>query len=87
MPQELTINGRTFEHHWVTGKVTGASKHLETRISGGGGSGYSHNGTGFSSTTPVTSGRLVTVVQHCSTVDRAINGVRPRRLSLATWKF
>jgi hypothetical protein len=55
MTQELTINGRSFERHWITGKVTGASKHLETRISGGGGSGYTHNGTGFSSTAPVTS--------------------------------
>jgi hypothetical protein len=55
MTQELTINGKTYERHWVTGKVTGASKHLETRISGGGGGGYTHNGTGFSSTAPITS--------------------------------
>jgi len=55
MPQEIVINGKPYEHYWITGKVAGASKHLETRISGGGGGGYSHQGTGFSSTAPITS--------------------------------
>ncbi len=55
MASELVINGKVYEHYWVTGKVAGASKHLETRISGGGGGGYSYQGTGFSSSAPVTS--------------------------------
>lgn len=55
MAPELVINGKVYEHYWVTGKVTGASKHLETRISGGGGGGYSYQGTGFSSAAPISS--------------------------------
>lgn len=55
MPSQIMINGKAYEHYWVTGTVAGASKHLETRISGGGGGGYNHQGTGFSSTAPITS--------------------------------
>lgn len=59
MPHEMLINGKPYEHYSVTGKVTGASKHLETQVSGGGGGGYSYQGTGYSSTAPITS-RTVT---------------------------
>lgn len=55
MAREIVINGKVYEHYALTGRVAGASKHLETRISGGGGGGYSYQGTGYSSTAPVTS--------------------------------
>lgn len=59
MSHEILINGTSYEHYAITGTVTGASKHLETRVSGGGGGGYSYQGTGSSYTAPVTS-RTVT---------------------------
>lgn len=59
MPQELQINGKPYDRYHITGEVTGASKHLETQVSGGGGGGYSYQGTGSSYTAPVTS-RTVT---------------------------
>jgi hypothetical protein len=55
MSQEILINGKAYEHYHVTGRVTGASKHLETQVSGGGGGGYSYQGTGSSYSAPVTS--------------------------------
>ncbi|MDT8341991.1 MAG: hypothetical protein RQ751_10805 [Longimicrobiales bacterium] len=47
----IDINGKTYEHNFFRGKVVGASKQLETKVSGGGGGGYSHRGTGY--TAPV----------------------------------
>ncbi len=56
MSQDLeidrTIGRKTYEHHFVTGKVASAEKQLETKVSGGGGGGGSYRGTGY--TAPVT---------------------------------
>lgn len=59
MSHEILINGKAYERYHVTGRVTGASKHLETQVSGGGGGGYSYQGTGSSYVAPITS-RTVT---------------------------
>jgi hypothetical protein len=53
--REITINGKPFELHAVTGRVAGATKQLETRVSGGGGGGYTHNGTGFNNAVHISS--------------------------------
>ncbi len=59
MSHEILINGKAYERYHVTGRVTGASKHLEMQVSGGGGGGYSYQGTGSTYSAPVTS-RTVT---------------------------
>jgi hypothetical protein len=47
----MVINGKSYEHRFVTGAVVGAEKQLETKVSGGGGGGSSYRGTGY--TAPV----------------------------------
>jgi hypothetical protein len=48
----IVINKKTYEHHFFRGSVVGATKQLETKVSGGGGGGGSYRGTGY--TAPVT---------------------------------
>jgi hypothetical protein len=49
---DIVINGKPYEHRFFRGEVVGASKQLETKVSGGGGGGSSYRGTGY--TAPVT---------------------------------
>lgn len=49
---DIVINKKTYEHHFFRGSVVGATKQLETKVSGGGGGGSSFRGTGY--TAPVT---------------------------------
>lgn len=48
---ELVINNKPYEHHSFHGTVVGATKQLETKVTGGGGGGTSYRGTGY--TAPV----------------------------------
>ncbi len=48
---DIVINKKTYEHHFFRGNVVGATKQLETKVSGGGGGGGSYRGTGY--TAPV----------------------------------
>lgn len=50
--REININEKTYEVHSVTGKVAAANKQLETKVHGGGGGGYTNQGSGY--TAPVT---------------------------------
>jgi hypothetical protein len=52
---EITINGKPFELHAVTGRVAAANKQLETRVHGGGGGGYTYQGTGHTAPVHITS--------------------------------
>lgn len=49
---DIVINKKTYEHHFFRGRVVGATKQLETKVSGGGGGGSTFRGTGY--TAPVT---------------------------------
>ncbi|MBA4285539.1 MAG: hypothetical protein C0434_08420 [Xanthomonadaceae bacterium] len=49
------VGSKAIEIHTFSGEVLESQKWTTTQISGGGGGGYSHNGTGFSSSAPVTS--------------------------------
>lgn len=49
--REIRINGKSLEVHSMTGKVASSAKQLETKVSGGGGSGMMRNGSGY--TAPV----------------------------------
>lgn len=51
----LHVGSRPIEIHTFSGEVLESQKWTTTQISGGGGGGYSHNGTGFSSSAPVRS--------------------------------
>ena len=42
----IKVNSQTYELHWVTGKIEEAGKNLETKVSGGGGGGFTYRGTG-----------------------------------------
>lgn len=51
----VQIGSKSIDIHGFSGEVMESQKWTTTQISGGGGGGYSHNGTGFSSSAPVTS--------------------------------
>jgi hypothetical protein len=44
--KEIDISGRHYDLYSVKGKVNEAGKNMETKVSGGGGGGYSYKGTG-----------------------------------------
>lgn len=52
---EIVINNKTYEHCSFRGSVVGASKQLETKVSGGGGGGSMYRGTGYTAPVHVTS--------------------------------
>ena len=55
MPETLTLEGKTIELFTTRGSIVGEKKWSTTEVSGGGGSGYIHQGTGSVSTAPITS--------------------------------
>lgn len=69
MEREILINGKVWRHHFVTGTVANAVKQLETKVSGGGGGGYSHQGTGY--TAPVQISSTTTTHDNIFLVDGA----------------
>lgn len=44
---DIVINNKTYEHHFFRGSVVGATKQLETKVSGDGGGGGTFRGTGY----------------------------------------
>lgn len=58
--RRISFEGISLVLHSARGEVVGASKWSTTHVSGGGGGGYVHQGSGYSSTAPVTS----TVTEH-----------------------
>jgi hypothetical protein len=57
--KKLTIDDTMFSICYIKGVVLGKDKHLETKMYGGGGGGYSYNGTGGSA--PVSIGSTTTI--------------------------
>ena len=80
--REILINGKPFELHAVTGRVAAANKQLETRVSGGGGGGYAHQGTGFTNAVHISS----TTVTH-DQVYVVDGGGREHALRLQNWNL
>jgi len=48
---DIVINNKAYDHNFFRGTVVGATKQLETKVSGGGGGGSTYRGTGY--TAPV----------------------------------
>jgi hypothetical protein len=80
MSQTIQLNGRSVRVHHFTGKVANASKHLETRVHGSGGGGYTSQGSG--TINPVTITSTTVVHDQIFIVDR--DG-RERALQLTGW--
>lgn len=53
--KDINIGGNNYAIHYIKGVVVGKDKHLETQVSGGGGGGYSHQGTGYSGAVSISS--------------------------------
>ena len=53
--EELRIGSKTLSLSWFTGKVVGTTKNLETKVSGGGGGGYTSQGSGYTAPVSITS--------------------------------
>lgn len=53
--QNLTLNNKNYELQSTTGKVLSSGKNMETKVSGGGGGGYSNRGTGYTAPVSITS--------------------------------
>jgi hypothetical protein len=51
--------GKEFRIYSVTGKVLDAKKHYETRVSGGGGGGYTNQGTGYTAPVSISSTTVI----------------------------
>jgi hypothetical protein len=52
---ELRIGSKTLSLSWFTGKVVGTTKNLETKVRGGGGGGYTSQGSGYTAPVSITS--------------------------------
>ncbi len=77
---DMVINKKVYEHHFFRGRVVGASKQLETKVSGGGGGGGSYRGTGY--TAPVTISSTTTTHDMIHLADE--NG-KEQALRLQNW--
>lgn len=53
--KDIKIGGTNYAIYYIKGTVVGKDKHLETQVSGGGGGGYSHQGTGYSGAVSISS--------------------------------
>ena len=51
--------GKEYEIYSVSGKVLDSQKHYETRVSGGGGGGYSNQGTGYTAPVSISSTTVI----------------------------
>lgn len=51
--------GKEYEIHSVSGKVLDSKKHYETKVSGGGGGGYSNQGTGYTAPVSISSTTVI----------------------------
>jgi hypothetical protein len=80
--REITINGKPFELHSVTGRVAAATKQLETRVSGGGGGGFTNTGAGYTNPVHITS----TTITHDQIFLVDENG-NERALRLQNWNI
>ena len=52
---DMVINKKTYEHCFFKGSVVGATKQLETKVSGGGGGGSTYRGTGYTAPVQISS--------------------------------
>ncbi len=59
MMKTITANGKTFDLYWITGKVMNAGKNMETRVHGGGGGGFTYQGTGGSAPVTISSTTVI----------------------------
>lgn len=57
--QTIKLNGKDYDLQSTTGKVWGSGKNMETRVSGGGGGGYTNRGTGYTAPVSITSKTIV----------------------------
>lgn len=53
--QTLTLNNKNYELQSTTGKVLSSGKNMETKVSGGGGGGYTNRGSGYTAPVSITS--------------------------------
>jgi hypothetical protein len=79
---EISVGGKLYEVHSLQGRVAAATKHLETRVHGGGGGGYTHQGSGYTAPVTVSS----TTVTHDQIFVIEPNG-REHALRLENWNI
>lgn len=78
--KKLTIGDTMFSIYYIKGVVLGKDKHLETKVYGGGGGGYSYNGTGGSA--PVSIGSTTTIHDKLYLMD---DDNREHAVELTNW--
>lgn len=57
--KDLNIGGRNYGIYYMEGTVLGKEKHLETKVSGGGGGGATYNGTGGNAPISISSRTII----------------------------
>lgn len=55
----ITTSGKVYDLYWTAGKVTNAGKNMETRVHGGGGGGFTYQGTGGSAPVSISSTTVI----------------------------
>jgi len=73
---DLVINNKTYEHKYFRGNVVGATKQLETKVSGGGGGGGTFRGTGYSAPVQITSKTVTHDMIHLADEDGQEHALR-----------
>ncbi|MGD8320991.1 MAG: hypothetical protein PVJ02_11060 [Gemmatimonadota bacterium] len=80
---DIVINKKTYEHHFFRGTVVGATKQLETKVSGGGGGGASYRGTGYSAPVNISSTTVTHDMVHLADEDGKELALRLQNWDLA----
>lgn len=78
--KDIKIGGTNYAIYYLKGTVVGKDKHLETQVSGGGGGGYSNQGTGYSGAVSISS----TIITHDTIFLQDENG-KEHAIELTNW--
>jgi hypothetical protein len=80
---DIIINGKTYEHNFFRGNVVGATKQLETKVTGGGGGGGSFRGTGYTAPVSIQSHTVTHDMIHLADESGAEHALRLQNWDLS----
>jgi hypothetical protein len=73
---DIVINKKTYEHNFFRGTVVGATKQMETKVSGGGGGGGTFRGTGYTAPVNIKSTTVTHDMVHLADDDGSEHAMR-----------
>jgi hypothetical protein len=80
---DIVINKKTYDHRFFRGTVVGATKQLETKVTGGGGGGSTYRGTGYTAPVQINSTTVTHDMVHLSDGNGSEHALRLQNWDLS----